>query len=57
MAHIDPLLERNKHFAAKASAARDGASIIAKHPVYVITCLDPAPTRRRSSSSGWGTRW
>ena len=41
MAHIDPLLERNRHFAATATAARDGASIIAKHPVYVITCLDP----------------
>ncbi len=41
MAHIDPLLERNKHFAATATAAREGASIIAKHPVYVITCLDP----------------
>ena len=39
MAHIDPLLERNKHFAT--TAAREGASIVAKHPVYVITCLDP----------------
>jgi hypothetical protein len=55
MAHIDPLLERNKHFAA--TAAREGASIVAKHPVYVITCLDHAPTRRRSSNSGSGMRW
>jgi carbonic anhydrase len=39
MANIDPLLERNKHFAT--TAAREGISIIAKYPVYVITCLDP----------------
>ena len=39
MAHFDPLLERNKHFAT--TNAREGASIVAKHPVYVITCLDP----------------
>ncbi len=39
MAHIDPLLERNKHFAT--TGAREGASIVAKYPVYVITCLDP----------------
>ena len=39
MAHIDPLLERNKDFAA--TDAREGVSILAKHPVYVITCLDP----------------
>ena len=39
MANIDPLLERNKHFAT--TNAREGASIVARHPVYVITCLDP----------------
>jgi carbonic anhydrase len=39
MPHIDPLLERNKHFAT--TAAREGISILAKYPVYVITCLDP----------------
>ena len=39
MANIDPLLRRNKDFAA--TAAHEGASIVAKHPVYVITCLDP----------------
>lgn len=39
MAHIDPLLERNKEFAA--TDAREGISIVAKFPVYVITCLDP----------------
>ncbi len=39
MASIDPLLRRNKDFAA--SGAHTGASIVAKHPVYVITCLDP----------------
>lgn len=39
MANIDPLLERNKHFAT--TSAREGASIVARHKVYVITCLDP----------------
>ena len=39
MASIDPLLERNQHFAA--TPAREGASIVAKYPVYLITCLDP----------------
>src|ERR1700675_33008 len=39
MAHIDPLLERNKHFAT--TDARAGTSIVARYPVYVITCLDP----------------
>ena len=39
MASIDPLLRRNKDFAA--SGAHEGASIVAKHPVFVITCLDP----------------
>jgi carbonic anhydrase len=39
MAHIDPLLERNRHFAA--TPAREGASIVSRYPVYVITCLDP----------------
>lgn len=39
MAHIDPLLERNKHFAT--TNAREGTSIAAKLKVYVITCLDP----------------
>jgi carbonic anhydrase len=39
MANIDPLLERNRHFAT--TAAREGATIVAEHKVYVITCLDP----------------
>ena len=39
MAHFDPLLERNRHFAT--TNAREGAAIVARHPVYVITCLDP----------------
>ena len=39
MASIDPLLRRNKHFAA--TGAHKGASIVAKHQVLVITCLDP----------------
>ncbi|HWX75271.1 MAG TPA: hypothetical protein VNZ05_08190, partial [Solirubrobacteraceae bacterium] len=39
MANIDPFLQRNKDFAA--SGAHEGASIVARHQVYVITCLDP----------------
>ena len=39
MAHFDPLLERNRHLAT--TNAREGAAIVARHPVYVITCLDP----------------
>ena len=39
MANIDPLLARNKDFAA--GGAYEGVSIVAKHRVYVITCLDP----------------
>jgi carbonic anhydrase len=36
---MDPLLERNRHFAT--TNAREGTSISAKLKVYVITCLDP----------------
>jgi carbonic anhydrase len=39
MANIDQLLQRNKEFAA--SRVHEEASIIARHQVYVITCLDP----------------
>jgi carbonic anhydrase len=39
MANVDPLLRRNEDFAA--TGAHERASIVAKHPVYVITCLDP----------------
>jgi carbonic anhydrase len=39
MANIDPFLQRNKDFAA--SGAHERASIVARHQVYVITCLDP----------------
>jgi carbonic anhydrase len=39
MASIDPLLARNKDFAA--GGAHEGLSIVARHPVYLITCLDP----------------
>jgi carbonic anhydrase len=39
MANIDPLLRRNKDFAA--TGAHERASIVARYPVYVITCLDP----------------
>jgi carbonic anhydrase len=39
MANVDPLLRRNTNFAA--TGAYERASIVAKHPVCVITCLDP----------------
>jgi carbonic anhydrase len=39
VANIDQFLQRNKDFAA--IGAHEGASIIARHQVYVITCLDP----------------
>jgi carbonic anhydrase len=39
VANIDQLLQRNKDFAA--TGAHEEASIIARHSVYVITCLDP----------------
>ena len=39
MASIDPLLARNKDFAA--GGAHEGLSIVARHRVYLITCLDP----------------
>jgi carbonic anhydrase len=39
MANSDQLLQRNKDFAA--TCAHEEASIIARHQVYVITCLDP----------------
>jgi carbonic anhydrase len=39
VANIDPLLDRNKHFAT--TTAFEGANIVPKYPVYVITCLDP----------------
>ena len=38
MANIDQLLLRNKDFAATAHRE---VSIVARHQVYVITCLDP----------------
>ena len=39
MANTGQLLQRNKDFAA--TCAHEEASIIARHQVYVITCLDP----------------
>jgi len=39
MANIAPLLRRNKDFAT--TGAYETAGIVAKYPVYVITCLDP----------------
>ena len=48
MAHIDPLLERNRHFAT--TNAREGASILAKYPVCVITAWTPAPARTSAAA-------
>jgi carbonic anhydrase len=39
MADIDPLLDRNKHFAT--TEAYQGAPIYSRRGVCVITCLDP----------------
>lgn len=39
MSHLDPLLDRNRAFAAREGQA--GASIMPRHPVFVVTCLDP----------------
>jgi carbonic anhydrase len=39
MASTDRFLQRNKDFAA--TGAHEGASIIARHQVCVITCLHP----------------
>src|ERR1700733_3271570 len=40
MAHIDPLLERNRHFAATATAAREGASITADCGTHFLADTD-----------------
>jgi carbonic anhydrase len=37
--HIDPLLDRNREFAARNG--QEGVSIMPRHPVFVVTCLDP----------------
>ena len=39
MANIDGLLQRNKEFSA--AGGHEGVTIVARHPVYLITCLDP----------------
>jgi hypothetical protein len=39
VASIDQFLRRNQDFAA--TGAREGPSVIARHQVYVITCMDP----------------
>lgn len=39
MSHIDPLLDRNRSFAA--GHGHQGVSIMPRHPVFVVTCLDP----------------
>jgi carbonic anhydrase len=39
MGNLEPLLRRNQGFATTDAHKR--ATIVAKYPVYVITCLDP----------------
>jgi carbonic anhydrase len=39
MSNLDPLLERNKAFAA--TGAHAGLSMLPNQPVFVVTCLDP----------------
>lgn len=39
MPHIDPLLERNRAFSARNG--HEGVSIMPRHPLFVVTCLDP----------------
>jgi carbonic anhydrase len=55
MAHIDPLLRRNKDFAG--TGAHEKASIVAKFPVYVITCLDPRTDPSAFLGLELGTQW
>ncbi len=39
MSHLDPLLERNREYAATGPHGQ--LSIMPRHPVLVVTCLDP----------------
>ena len=39
MSNLDPLLDRNRAF--QATGAYAGLSLMPKHPVFVVTCLDP----------------
>ena len=39
MTNLDPLLERNRAFAATAAYA--GLSMLPRQPVFLVTCLDP----------------
>ena len=39
MTRLQPLLDRNREFAA--TGARDGLGIMPRHPVFLVTCLDP----------------
>ena len=39
MSNVDPLLERNRAFAA--TGAHAGLSIMPNRPLFVVTCLDP----------------
>ncbi len=39
MTNLDPLLQRNRAFAATGAYA--GLSIMPSHPVFVVTCIDP----------------
>jgi hypothetical protein len=49
MADSDQLLQRNKDL--EATCAHEEARIIARHQVFVITCLDPLRPARRTQRS------
>jgi hypothetical protein len=51
MADSDQLLQRNKDL--EATCAHEEGRIIARHQVFVITCLDPRRPARRAQRS-WG---
>jgi carbonic anhydrase len=41
MSHLDPLLERNRAFAASDDRRPMALNAVPRHPVFVITCIDP----------------
>jgi carbonic anhydrase len=41
MSHLDPLLERNRAFAASDARQPMALNTVPHHPVFVITCIDP----------------
>ena len=41
MSHLDPLLERNRAFAASDTRQSMALNTVPHHPLFVITCIDP----------------